>query len=90
MNQFKGIGTYGTIGLDLAVSIGLGLWAGRWADNKLHSSPWMMIVGLLLGVAVGVNLLWKTVRQMQRDIEEEDRQAKAQRNPEKRDDNGPS
>ena len=26
---------------------------GRWADGKLGTSPWMLLVGLLLGTAAG-------------------------------------
>jgi F0F1-type ATP synthase assembly protein I len=86
MNNFKGVGTYGTIGLDFAVSVALGLWAGRWADNRFHTTPWLMMVGLLLGVAVGFNLLWKAMRTMQRETERDERQGKADLDRKKRGD----
>lgn len=85
MNKLKGVGTYGTLGLDMAVSIALGLWVGRWADNKLHSSPWLLMVGLFLGIAVGFNLLWKAVRKMQQETEREDSREKAELGKSKRD-----
>ena len=53
MQRFQGIGTYATVGLDFAVAIAIGLYAGWWLDKKLGSTPWLMIIGLLFGVAAG-------------------------------------
>ena len=34
---------------------------GWWLDRKLHTSPWLMIVGGVLGFIVGLRLLMKSV-----------------------------
>ncbi len=39
------------IGWLIVVSIALGFFAGLWLDNLLHTSPWIMLLGLLVGVA---------------------------------------
>ena len=41
------------IGLELVVSVVLFLFAGRWLDGWLGSEPWLMLLGALLGMAVG-------------------------------------
>jgi ATP synthase protein I len=41
----------------LVISTVLGLWGGYVLDRWLDTSPWLMLVGLLLGIASGfVNL----------------------------------
>ena len=42
-----------SIGLVLAVSVFIGWWFGSWLDKKLGTSPWLMLVFTLLGVAAG-------------------------------------
>lgn len=41
------------VGLELVVSVVLFLLAGRWLDGRLGSEPWLMLLGALLGMAVG-------------------------------------
>lgn len=50
------------IGADLAVSIFLGYWGGRYLDQWLNSGPILMIVGILLGMAVGIYSITKLVK----------------------------
>lgn len=72
MHRFQGIGAYATVGLDFAVAIAIGLYAGWWLDKKLGWTPWLMIVGLLFGVAAGFNLLLKAAKRMREETERED------------------
>ncbi len=72
MQNLKGIGAYGTVGLDFAVAIAICLYVGWWLDEKLGSTPWLMVVGLLLGVAVGFNVLFKAAKRMKEETERED------------------
>lgn len=74
MQRFRGIGTYGTVGLDFAVAVTIGLLGGWWLDTKLGSTPWLMVLGLLFGVAAGFNLLFKAAKRMREETEREDRQ----------------
>ena len=37
-------GGYGTVGLEVVLSIVFGVLAGRWLDGKLGTEPWIMIV----------------------------------------------
>ena len=40
------------MGWYIGVCIVLGVLAGLWLDNKLHTKPVLVIVGLLLGIFV--------------------------------------
>lgn len=47
------LGTYyalSQVGLEMVVPIALG-W---WLDDKLGSAPWLLVVGVILGFALGI------------------------------------
>jgi len=53
-----------SMGIELAVAI-LGLtFAGVWLDGKLGTKPWLMLLGLVLGMVVGVWNLYRASVQM--------------------------
>lgn len=51
-----------SVSTELAVTVTLGVYGGRWLDGRLHTSgPWFMLGGLLLGLAVGILGIVKTM-----------------------------
>jgi len=60
--QLKTFGRLGSVGIELAVSIVIGLGLGRWLDGKLETDPWLTIIGLLLGAAAGFKSLYETAK----------------------------
>ncbi|MCX5784306.1 MAG: AtpZ/AtpI family protein [Elusimicrobia bacterium] len=48
---------YAQIGLELAVSVLLGFWAGYRLDKKIGTSPWLMLGGSAGGMAAGFYLV---------------------------------
>lgn len=60
------------IGVPFAVLVSSGALAGWALDNKLQSTPWFMLGGLVLGaVAAFVNLVRVVAWQQRRDSEAE-------------------
>jgi F0F1-type ATP synthase assembly protein I len=54
---------YVALGLELAVTVGGGAFAGWWLDRTLASAPWGLLFGSLLGMAVGLaNLIRRAMR----------------------------
>lgn len=47
------LGQASAVGLTFAVAIVLGLAGGWWLDKKLDSAPWLLLLGLLCGIAAG-------------------------------------
>jgi F0F1-type ATP synthase assembly protein I len=45
----KDLSRYAGLGMQFAVTLLLFTGAGIWLDAKLGSSPWLLIVGVLLG-----------------------------------------
>jgi ATP synthase protein I len=49
------------VGLTLVIATVLGLWGGYALDGWLGTSPWLTLVGLLLGIAAGFVNLFRAV-----------------------------
>ncbi|AQS60382.1 AtpZ/AtpI family protein [Desulforamulus ferrireducens] len=43
-----------TIGVEIAIATVVGFQVGQWLDSKFHTDPWLMLAGLLLGMAAGM------------------------------------
>jgi ATP synthase protein I len=54
------LGSLSGVGLTLVISTVLGLWGGHYLDRWLGTAPWLMLVGLLLGIASGFVNLFRT------------------------------
>lgn len=86
---WKGYGRYGSVGLELALSVLIGLFGGQWLDRKLGTAPWLMWIGLGLGIVAGYRAIWGALRRANREArqaEEQDRIARKKFVDENRDD----
>ena len=70
--QLKAFARIGAVGIELALSTVIGLLAGRWLDGKLSTSPYLTLVGLLLGVIAGFRSLYLAAKQSQRQPPRDD------------------
>jgi ATP synthase protein I len=73
----KSFGRYGSVGFELLGSIAVGYYLGHWLDGKL-GTHWISVVGFLLGCYAGFRALFQTAKQMQRDIEREEKLARGE------------
>ena len=51
---YKSLGIYSAAGIQLATSVVVGLYLGNLADRKLHTDPWITLVGLIFGAIAGI------------------------------------
>lgn len=77
--DWKGVGRQGTVGLELVLSVLVGLLAGRWLDGKFGTGPWLTVIGVAYGVAAAGRALYRAARQATREAEEFDRKEREQR-----------
>jgi Putative F0F1-ATPase subunit Ca2+/Mg2+ transporter len=64
------VGRYGSVGLELVLTILIPAGLGHWLDGRYWGNGgWGAGCGFLLGVAVGFRNLVRTAKGMQRDIE---------------------
>jgi F0F1-type ATP synthase assembly protein I len=59
------------LGCSIAVCLGGGILAGFWADQRLHTKPWFVLAGILLGLvgsgAIIYNLMKTASKQTKQD-----------------------
>lgn len=60
-------GIYSAIGLQLALSVVVGWWLGNVLDRYWGTSPWISLVGLLVGSIVGFATLFRLISLKNRD-----------------------
>ncbi len=65
-----GAGDLAGVGLGFAASIALFLFLGMWADSKLGTSPWLLILGAFTGGTAG---FWSMYRRLVVEPREKDR-----------------
>lgn len=74
VKEWKGVGSFGTVGLEIVLSIGIGLFGGRWLDSKFDTAPYLAVVGFFFGVAAAVKAIVRTTKEMQREAAREERE----------------
>ncbi len=55
------------IGLQFAISIGIGAFAGNWLDGRFDTAPWLLMAGVLLGAAAGFRDLYRLAKEQTDD-----------------------
>lgn len=60
------MGHYGTIGLQMGLSVAIGLFIGLALDRYLGTTPWMALIFLILGVIAGFVALFRLLREIQK------------------------
>lgn len=43
----------------VAASVAVGYLGGKWLDGKFDTTPWLAVVGFLLGVATSMKVMWE-------------------------------
>ena len=76
--NWKGLGTYGAVGLEFAISVLFGLFVGQWLDTKL-GTHFIALLGFCFGLAAGVRAIWRATQQANRDLEKYDREERKAR-----------
>ena len=67
---WKALGELSSIGLALVVATVIGLVGGYYADRLLGTTPWLLLVGLGLGIAAGFVNLFRSVSRADRELDD--------------------
>jgi ATP synthase protein I len=78
MTPWKDLGRYGTVGLELILSMAIGYYGGRAVDTRVGGRGWVTFAGFLAGVAVGFRAIFATAHHMQKDIERAERRERGE------------
>ncbi len=69
----KDVGPYLTLGIQLAITVVVFFFLGKYADDYFGTKPWLMIAAILLGAAGGLVKFFKTVIELGKKEEHERR-----------------
>jgi F0F1-type ATP synthase assembly protein I len=64
------------LGVQFVVAILLCLYAGMWLDAKLHTGPWLMLLGAIVGASAGFYSMYSVLMSENKKFDEQDRQHK--------------
>ncbi len=53
-NALRGFAPFLTLGIQLALSIVVFFFLGKWMDSRFNTSPWLMLGGLVIGGVGGM------------------------------------
>jgi ATP synthase protein I len=68
--HWKGIGSYGTVGLEFAFSVLFGLAVGTWLDKKFETGGWLTLIWFGLGLAAGTRAIYRALKRANQEAQE--------------------
>jgi ATP synthase protein I len=77
--HWKGVTRYATVGLEFGLSLLVGLFGGRWLDQKLGTEHWLTLVGSGFGIAAGYRAIYRAAQAANREADREDAEERAKR-----------
>ena len=69
---FRELGKYSALGIEMALSVVIGLGIGYYLDKWLGTAPWLMILWIGFGFAAGVRSLYRAAVRSGKDIEKDE------------------
>jgi ATP synthase protein I len=63
---------YSSLGLQVALSIFIGVAIGVYLDRRFDYYPWLTLIFLVLGIAAGFRNIWLAIRKSERDQQDRD------------------
>ena len=67
--RFYNVLSASSVGLELGLSVVIGVLVGIWLDGRLGTAPWMMLLWLGFGLAAGFRGVLRAVRRADREAE---------------------
>jgi len=68
----RDLGPFLTLGLQLAITVVVFFFLGRWADQKLESTPWLTLLGLGIGMTGGFIRFFRTATELGKEADKEE------------------
>jgi F0F1-type ATP synthase assembly protein I len=65
----RGIARAGTVGIEIGVAVIVCLLVGSWADGKLGTTPWLTLLGIVLGTVVGLKAVLRAAKETESTTE---------------------
>ncbi len=73
-DEYRAVGSWGTLGLEIVLSVMIGFFGGRWLDARFGVAPWLSLVGFFFGCAAATKAIHRTWVEMQAVTVREERE----------------
>ncbi|MGA9119321.1 MAG: AtpZ/AtpI family protein [Bacteroidota bacterium] len=73
---FSSVGPFLTLGIQLALTVILLFFLGRWLDGKFGTAPWLMLGGIVIGITGGLIKFIRTSMEIGREEDARDKMTK--------------
>ena len=60
-----------SVGLEMGVSVGIGIAAGYYMDKWLHTTPWMLLLWMFIGLGAGFRGVFRAIARADKAAEQE-------------------
>jgi ATP synthase protein I len=68
----KSIIQYASLGLEMGIAVILGIWGGKFLDNRLGTAPIFLWLGFGLGVGAAIKSLVNIAKKAQEELKDDD------------------
>jgi hypothetical protein len=63
-DEYKAVGSWGTLGLEVVLSVMIGFFGGRWLDAHAGTTPWLSVLGFFFGCGAAAKAILRTTKEM--------------------------
>jgi ATP synthase protein I len=74
IDMYKGLGAYGTIGMEIALGFVVALFGGGWLDRRFDVAPWCTVVLFVLAIINAIKAVRRAIVIMREVSEREERE----------------
>lgn len=74
IDEWRGLGSFGTLGLEIVLCIALGFFGGKWLDDKFDTAPYLAVIGFCFGLAAAIKGVMRAHAEMQALAAKEERE----------------
>jgi ATP synthase protein I len=72
-SEHRGVGSIGTLGIEIVLCVLFGFFGGRWLDGRFDTAPWLSGLGFLFGCGAAAKAIHRAMKEMQAVTEREER-----------------
>lgn len=74
VDEWRGVGSFGTLGLEIVLCIAFGFFGGRWLDGRFDTAPYLAGLGFVFGLAAAIKGVMRAHAEMQALAAKEERE----------------